>query len=220
MHAFTVRLTSDARLIFAVGLTSLLLVTLLSSCENIDLANSPHSTGSSSTADSNTDSDVIPFPIATGMGTMECPYAIEQLLSHADTHRPLSNTHSNTLSAALEGSDVWVIGYAVGEAYRSMGNATFTSPFTHGSNILLASDSLCSDATLCIPIELSTTKLKSAIALSNNDTLYHQCLLIRGTLQTYLSIIGLRNVTTYRWFPHHRIPDAIDAWWEEGKHRY
>lgn len=191
----------------------------LCACEHFELADADQEDNGSTTVNGS-DDGATDFPYATGLGTRQCPYTPGQLLSDITTHQQQDNTCGNLLGSALEGTEVCLMGYAVGEAYRSISNATFTAPFGHQSNILLASDSLCTDATLCIPVELSTEKQKSAIALANNSALQRQCLLIEGTLYKYLNVIGLRNITAHRWFPGQTLPDALQSWWDEGLHQY
>ena len=121
--------------------------------------------------------------VGTGEGTMECPFTV---------------TDVQTLQLAAD-KPVWVVGYMVGTAYRSMGNAEFNAEARNNSNILLAADSLCSDAEKCIPVELNSSKLKSAYSLPSNPQRLHHCLLLRGVPSTYLHRKGLREVSAGLW---------------------
>ena len=123
------------------------------------------------------------LPVVTGEGTMESPFTV---------------TDVQTLQLAAD-EPVWVVGYMGGTAYRSMGNAEFNAEARNNSNILLAADSLCSDAEKCIPVELNSSKLKSAYSLPSNPQRLHHCLLLRGVPSTYLHRKGLREVSAGLW---------------------
>ena len=149
---------------------------LLVCCQKVDLTGEPEDTG--------TDAGQIPSAnvVGTGAGTMEFPFTVEDVraasLSEADT--------------------VWVIGYMVGTAPRSMNNALFRADAGNQSNILLSSDSLCEDTSRCIPVELSD-KYRKAFSLPANPSRFRKCLLVRGVPSKYLYRKGLRNICTGLW---------------------
>lgn len=177
----------------------LLASTFLTSCEQIDLANIDGTTDKGEhTAD-------IPMPLRTGEGTADAPFTVTDLL---DT--PMSHNDEN----------VWVIGYAVGTARQSMKNAVFTSPFLNESNLLIAAKPDCTEAYLCLPIQLKTDKLKDALSLNKNEDMHHQCLMIRGTIGQYLSTTGMRSIDQYIWFPGLSIPDSTPEDWTTDSLNY
>ncbi len=135
--------------------------------------------------------------VGTGGGTAACPYTVTDVLG-MDT---------------LPNEAVWVIGYMVGTAPRAMSNAVFSPEAENQSNILLASDSLCKDASQCIPIELSTEKNKLNFSLPTNATHFGKCLLIEGTPSTYLYTKGLRKVSTGLWMDGFDISTVAPQEW-------
>lgn len=144
------------------------------------------------------------LPQQTGQGTLEAPYTVSDIRNES----------------SMTGQTVWIIGYAVGDAYRSLANATFQPPFQHTSSLLLATSTHCADAAQCLPVELSTTKQKELLSLANNPERHHQCLLVQGTLQTYYGTTGLRSINAYHWLPNYTIPQTEPAEWDEEHNKY
>ena len=101
----------------------LLACLLLACCQKVDLAVEPDD---DVTADN---SEQAASVIGTGEGTRQCPYTVTDI-------------RATELSA---GEAVWVIGYMVGTARLTMNNAVFSADADNQSNILLSSDSRCTD---------------------------------------------------------------------------
>jgi len=120
----------------------------------------------------------------TGKGTLAYPYTVADLLASESSN---------------EGA-VWVIGYVVGTARLTMNNAVFDiSAADNQSNILLSNDSLCADASQCIPVELKAEKSKLSFSLPKNIACFRKCLLLKGIPSTYLNRKGLRKVSEGLW---------------------
>ena len=183
-------------------LTTLLLFTslfALTSCEHIEISNDDSQEDASSSLE-------IAAPLSYGQGTMESPLTVKQLQDNCEDWM---------------GEQTWIIGYAVGETYRSLSNACFTPPFEYTSNILISSDRNCSDVSHCMPVELNTTKLKGNIALSNNPHHHLHCVMLQGTVQRFFGTIGLRNLTHYHWLPEDfTLPYTSPSEWEELEVEY
>lgn len=169
----------------------LLLCLLFAACQKVDLTVEPEDEEKASA------SEEVGSIIGTGEGSSRCPYTVTDIRS-----------------LELSASDaVWVIGYMVGTAPRSMNNAIFSVETDNQSNILLSSDSLCTDASLCIPVELSTAKNKTSFSLPTNTSHFHQCLLLKGVPQTYLYRKGLRNVSAGLWMDGFDIASVSPSEW-------
>jgi hypothetical protein len=164
---------------------------LLACCQKVDPIVEPND------AENTDNSEETIAVIGTGEGTRSCPYTVADIRS-----LPLSGSEA-----------VWVIGYMVGTAPRSMNNAIFSVETDNQSNILLSSDSLCTDASLCIPVELSTAKNKTSFSLPTNTSHFHQCLLLKGVPQTYLYRKGLRNVSAGLWMDGFDIASVSPSEW-------
>lgn len=169
----------------------LLCCLLLACCQKTDLAVEPDGAGAAGEA-----TQAVRL-VGTGEGTRDCPYTIADF-------------------CALELSadePVWVIGYMVGTAPRSMGNAVFSKEADNTSNILISSDSLCSNADGCIPVELHTAKLKASFSLPTNAGHFRKCLLIEGVPSTYLYTKGLRRVSAGLWMDGFDISSVEPTVW-------
>ncbi len=153
-----------------------------------------------------TEEDELVYPVGHGQGTQLRPYTPDDLLA----------------GKAESGQQVWVMGYAVGSTYRSLSNAIFSVPTTYESNILLANDTLCTDAAQCIAVELSTSTIKEQFALSNQPQRLHQLVVFQGTAGTYFSQAGLRQAATGYWFPDYfpSLSDTGTEEWEENENTY
>lgn len=169
----------------------LLLCLMFVCCQKIDLTVDPESGGS-------TDDTEEPVNIVgTGEGSKECPYTVADIRSMS-----LSSSEA-----------VWVIGYLVGTAPRSMNNATFSVDAENQSNILISYDSLCTDTARCIPIELSSDKWKKNLSLPANTGHFHKCLLVNGTPSRYLNRKGLRSVSAGLWLDDFDIASVAPQEW-------
>ena len=135
--------------------------------------------------------------VGTGMGSSQCPYTVTDI-------------RSKELPAS---EPVWVIGYMVGTARQTMNNAVFRPDADNQSNILLASDSLCTDTTGCIPVELSQAKWKRLLSVPMNTEHFGKCLLVKATPSTYLKRKGLQNVSAGLWMDGFDISTVAPTEW-------
>ncbi len=168
---------------------------LLASCENITLVEED----SDETDDKQNTESVIP-PATLGKGTKDAPYTVRQV---------------QNLQEVAVGDKVWVIAYAVGETYRSLGNACFEPPFEYTSNMLVSGDRFCSDIAYCMPVELSTSAQKTTLALSNHPEHHRDCVMLQGTIQKFFGVTGIRQLSKYYWLHDFTIPTSDPTTWEE-----
>jgi hypothetical protein len=95
-----------------------------------------------------------------------------------------------------------------------MSNATFLSESQNQTNILLSSDSLCTDTARCIPVELSSDKWRKALSLPTNTLHFRKCLLVQGIPSRYLyNRKGLRNVSAGLWLDGFDIASVAPQDW-------
>ena len=172
-------------------LCSLGLCLTLVCCQKMDVP-----AGTESEADTREEAARI---VGTGEGTRERPYTVTDIRS----------------SSLTTTEPVWVVGYMVGTAPRSMTNASFSIDADNQSNILLSSDSLCTDPGACIPVELSSSKNKSEFSLPSNKSHFRQCLLLKALPSQYLYGRGLRNISTGLWLDGFDIASVAPQEWGE-----
>lgn len=136
--------------------------------------------------------------MGTGEGTQDYPFTVTDI-------RSMSLSYSEA---------VWVVGYMVGTAQRSMNNAMFSADAANQSNILLSSDSLCNDTAHCIPIELSSDKWRKNLSLPTNAMHFRKCLLVKGIPSRYLYRKGLRSVSAGLWLDGFDISSVAPQEWD------
>lgn len=176
--------------------SSLLLVALLiAACQKVDLTADPEDKPDTPAANPEVQAASL---LGTGEGTPSMPYTV-------------NDVRSGVPSAT---GDVWVIGYMVGTAPRSMSAASFAAEATNRSNILLSGDALCTDTACCIPVELSSEKMRKLLALPDNRAHYRQCVLLCGTPSVYLYRKGLRSITAAQWLDGFDISTIAPEDWE------
>ena len=134
---------------------------------------------------------------STGDGLRACPYTVADIRSRS----------------LAQDEPVWVIGYMVGTARQTMNNAVFRPDADNQSNILLASDSLCTDTTGCIPVELSQAKWKRLLSVPMNTEHFGKCLLVKAIPSTYLKRKGLQNVSAGLWMDGFDISTVAPTEW-------
>lgn len=165
-------------------------VLLLAACQQTDFNLEPEG-GQSHT--------LVQRPCGTGHGTAEQPFTTEDILN--------GNAPQDTASC-------WVIGYVVGATYQSIQNAEFKQHTTYTTNILLASDSTCTDIEKCIPIELKGAKMQKAFALAHNPNGFRQCAMLQGTIGTYFRKTGLRHTTAGHWLHGFNLSHITPQEWQ------
>ena len=145
-------------------------------------------------------------PTSTGQGTQTSPYTVEQVIA----------------GDGMTGQTRWFIGYAVGSTYSTIKNAIFTAETSYTTNILLASDSTCKDASVCVPVELSSSSLQKAFSLHYNSKHFRQCILVNGRFGLYFRTNGIRDVQAGYWLPGFDLSTIKTAptEWQEREDKY
>lgn len=118
-------------------------------------------------------------------------------------------TPFNVAQVIAKGSAVnepgqWVKGYIVG--FIPTGGASTTLPYTEftatgaiASNLVLAPTPDCTDANLCIPVQLvSGSSVRSAVNLQDHPDNLGKALTIKGDLIKYCGAPGVKNPTEYK----------------------
>lgn len=118
-----------------------------------------------------------------GNGTEDSPYTVTQIKNGAS------------------GTGVWIKGYIVGwvdgKALDENG-AKFTTPATVQTNVLLAASADVKDYTKCIPIQLPTGDVRSAINLQSNPTNLGKTVSLFGNIAAYFGTSGLKETSKYK----------------------
>ena len=105
-------------------------------------------------------------------------------------------------------SDKWVTGYIVGWIDTKEGTdnrfaaetATFTTPCSLASNILIAATPDETDWEKCIPVQLSTGDVRSALNLKDNPANLGRQVTVKASVERYFGTnAALKNLTAYVW---------------------
>lgn len=135
--------------------------------------------------------DPDPDPNPSGLGSETTPYSVAQVITKATT-------------TAIP--DVWVEGYIVGFVNGAVfaDGAIFSATAPTGvtvslSNILLAPTAGTNVAAQCIPVQLVyNTTPRNDLNLQANPTNIGKKVKIKGTLQGYFNVPGLKTATDYK----------------------
>lgn len=122
-------------------------------------------------------------PVVEGKGTADEPYT------------------SGSVLAGVSGSGVWVTGYIVGwvEGQVLSSGAHFTVPASASSNLLLAASPTETNVANCVPVQLPTGAVRTALNLQNNPTNLGKQVTLKGSLEAYFGASGIKSVTAYVW---------------------
>lgn len=114
----------------------------------------------------------------TGMGTEAAPYNVA------------------AAQAKTEQSNAFVRGYIVGYVPgKLLKEAKFTADNCESeTNILIADNANETNLNKCMPIQLPSGNLRSALNLKTNKNLYKQEVILYGNIEKYYEVIGLKEV--------------------------
>ena len=123
-----------------------------------------------------------PKPEVIGDGSKENPYIVASVIT-------LNNP----------GTKSWVEGYIVGfVAGTTMSAAQFNIPADRASNILVADSPPETNPAKCVPVELKTkTDVRTALNLMDNPGVLGVKVKIKGSLEKYMGVPGLKAASDY-----------------------
>ncbi len=123
--------------------------------------------------------------VISGQGTQEAPYTV------ADVQN-LDNPKTES----------WVKGYIVGFVVGTKVDET-TSFFSTdadsvaNTNLLIADDAAEKDYAKCLPVQLPSGEVRDALNLQDNPGNLGKSVALKGTLDAYFGICGVKSVTEY-----------------------
>ena len=118
-------------------------------------------------------------PSASGDGTKDSPYSVSAAQAAGDK-----------TGAYMKG---YIVGFVSGQVYAD--GATFSADGAVASNVLLAESANETDATKCMPIQLPTGAVRTALNLKDNAGNLKKEVTLYGDLTKYFGQAGLKNVT-------------------------
>jgi hypothetical protein len=146
-------------------------------------------------------------PRETPSGNLSIDLSVDETVNNreveviVDTEYTGANSETNpyTIAQAIarQGeTDVWIIGYIAG-AKPALGYDFVNSATWLATNIVLADDIAETSDAKCIFVELGTGTYRTSLNLVDKPGNLHQKIVIKGTLTTYQSRPGLRNLAGY-----------------------
>lgn len=118
-------------------------------------------------------------PSASGDGTKDSPYSVSAAQAAGDK-----------TGAYMKG---YIVGFVSGQVYAD--GATFSAEGAVASNVLLADSPNETDASKCMPIQLPTGAVRTALNLKDNAGNLKKEVTLYGDLTKYFGQAGLKNVT-------------------------
>lgn len=113
-----------------------------------------------------------------GKGTADSPYNVTAALS------------------AASGTGVYVKGFIVGSIDgKATTDAKFSAETATASNVLIAASADETDITKCMPVQLPTGAVRTALNLVDNAGNYKKEVTLYGNIEKYFSVTGLKTVT-------------------------
>ena len=109
----------------------------------------------------------------------------------------VEGTVADAIAAYVDGYEIpaTITGYIVGAVDGSINKAeNFTGETTVAANILIADDANETDATKCIPVQLSSGAFRTALNLAANTGNYKKKITVSGDLTAYFGVAGIKNV--------------------------
>ena len=122
-----------------------------------------------------------------------------------DTPETPSEASEYTVTEALaafvagETKPAIVKGYIVGtiDGMSVAEGALFSGTATTATNLLLADNTNETDYTKCLPIQLPTGDVRTALNLVDNPGNYKKYVVLTGSLEKYFGVAGLKSVSAY-----------------------
>ncbi len=91
----------------------------------------------------------------------------------------------------------WVTGYIVGCLDGSKDKPVFGVAPEVKTNIIIADAADCKDKALCLPVQLPTGAVRTALNLVDNPSVIGRKVTLNGNIEAYFTIAGLKGSTEY-----------------------
>jgi hypothetical protein len=92
---------------------------------------------------------------------------------------------------------VWVSGYIVGGDLTST-SASFESPFTSRTNLVIGPKSTSSDRSSCLSVQLPAGNIREALNIVDNPLNHGRKVLLKGNIvEAYYGMPGIKNITDF-----------------------
>ena len=115
----------------------------------------------------------------SGEGTKDSPYSVS--------------------TAMTKSGSAWVSGYIVGwvDGMTLSTGANFNGNSTVATNFLIADSPSETDVNNCMPVQLPSGSVRTALNLMDNPDNYQKEVLLYGSIEKYFGVAGLKSVSDY-----------------------
>ena len=105
----------------------------------------------------------------------------------------------NVAAAAGASGSAWVTGYIVGwvDGQVLSSGANFNGTSSSASNLLIADNADETNVANCMPVQLPSGNVRTALNLKDNPGNYKKQVKLYGSLEKYFGVAGLKSVTQY-----------------------
>lgn len=119
-----------------------------------------------------------------------------------DTPDNPDGTTVYTVAQVIDGTATgtgWVEGYIVGwvDGPALETGAKFTLPATSSTNLLIAASAGVTDVAQCVPVQLPSGAIRSALNLVDNQGNFGKKVKLNGSFEKYFKVNGLKSVKEY-----------------------
>ncbi len=136
-------------------------------------------------------------PPAGGAGSEAEPYNVAQIIA---------------MGPDAAQTAVFVKGYIVGSCTgKDFASATFTADGASNTNVLIADNASCTDAAKCIPVQLPSGDVRTALSLQQHPENLGKQVLLGGDIAKYFSQPGFKNTSSYKWVDGSDTPTDPDT---------
>lgn len=128
----------------------------------------------------------IPDTPSTGAGSASEPYSVTRALE---------------VYGQGGANGVYVTGYIVGSVngMSITDDAVFGSDPASATNILIAASASETDASRCIPVQLPSGAVRSALNLAANPSNLGKQVTLKANIEKYFGVAGLKSTSAYKW---------------------
>ena len=108
-------------------------------------------------------------------------------------------------------ADVVIVGYIVGVVDNNVNK--FIGSTTVDTNLLIADNPNETNGENCIPVQLPSGTVRNALNLKDNSNLYKKKVALTGSLETYFTVAGLKNVSAYEFVEEEPVEETWSSFY-------
>lgn len=124
--------------------------------------------------------------VAFAQGTVEAPLSVADIIEMGVPDAPTP--------VVVEG---YIVGVVDGTSWPT--DISFKAPFQTASNLILADSSTETDPEYCLPVQLPSGNVRTALSPSGHPENLGHKVILTASHEKYFAVNGLKSVTEYQW---------------------